>query len=143
LAQAVLIRHFDQRFGSAGTACIGLLCLMAGYLGISLATGSWALLVCIPLSTMGFMAGPALASILSGMVEPNAQGSLQGVLASVNGLAAILTPLAIPPVFKAFSSPEAAIYFPGTPYLLALVLAGLGIFLIVRATRQMSPAGGN
>jgi DHA1 family tetracycline resistance protein-like MFS transporter len=33
LAQAVLIRHFDQRFGSAGTACIGLLCLMAGYLG--------------------------------------------------------------------------------------------------------------
>jgi DHA1 family tetracycline resistance protein-like MFS transporter len=140
-AQAVLIRHFDRRFGSAGTACIGLLCLMTGYLGIAFGSGPWMLALCIPLATMGFMAGPALASILSGKVEPNAQGALQGVLASVNGAAAILTPLLIPLVFKAFSKPEAPIYFPGMPYLLATALAGAGIFLIVAASRRMVGAG--
>ena len=140
-AQAVLIRYFDRRFGSAGTACIGLACLMAGYLGFSFASGPWVLALCIPLSTMGFMAGPALASILSGMVEPNAQGSLQGVLASVNGVAAIVTPMVIPLVFKAFSRPEAPIYFPGTPYLLATVLAGIGILIIVKGARRMAANG--
>lgn len=140
-AQGVLIRWFDRRLGSAGTARLGLICLMAGYLGIAFATGPWVLALCIPLSTMGFMAGPALASILSGMVEPNAQGSLQGVLASVNGVAAIVTPMAIPPVFKVFSKPDAFVYFPGTPYLLGTVLAAAGILLIVAAVRRMVADG--
>lgn len=137
-AQAVLIRWFDKRFGSRTTACLGLACMMAGYTGIALTRDPWVVVVCIPLSTMGFMAGPALASILSGMAPANAQGSLQGVLASVNGAAAIVTPMVIPPVFKAFTAPDALLYFPGTPYLLATALAGLGIMLIFRDARRMA-----
>ena len=45
-------------------------------------------LTCIPLTTMGFMAGPALVSMLSVSVQSDMQGTLQGLISSINGVAA-------------------------------------------------------
>jgi DHA1 family tetracycline resistance protein-like MFS transporter len=87
---------------------------------------------------MGFMAGPALTSLLSADIAGNAQGTLQGVLASINGAAAVLTPLGMPWLFSVFSSGAAGIRFPGAPYILAAALAVVGLLLVQRRRQLIS-----
>ncbi len=137
-AQTVVIRQFDRVFGSRATACLGLSGLILGYLGFAFVHVSWAVLLCIPLSALGFTAGPALTSILSAKMPGNAQGALQGLIASMQGLAAILGPVLLPVVFRLFSSDHAPVYFPGMPFLLSAVLGGIGMALIV-ARREAQP----
>ena len=99
-----------------------------------------------PHTAMGSTAGPALASILSVRIAPEAQGSLQGVLASINGVAAILTPVAMTWLFSAFSNGLLGIHLPGAPYLLSALLAAVGISLVRVAQRNSSkpvPAQGD
>jgi MFS transporter, DHA1 family, tetracycline resistance protein len=82
---------------------------------------------------MGFMAGAALTSLLSVSIAGDRQGALQGLLASINGVAAVLTPLGMPWVFSEFSGGGAGIYFPGAPYVLSAALAAGAIVLIGRS----------
>jgi DHA1 family tetracycline resistance protein-like MFS transporter len=128
--QAGLIRYVDKWIGTRATAALGLAMLIVGYFGFAFGHSAWVVLPCIVLTAMGFMAGPALASLLSLAVPSNTQGSLQGMLASINGIAAVLTPLAMPPLFSAFSSGTLGIYFPGAPYVLGAALAAAGIVLV-------------
>jgi len=93
-------------------------------------------LTCIPLTTMGFMAGPALVSMLSVSVQSDMQGTLQGLISSINGVAAVLTPIAMPWIFGAFSTGRFGWVFPGAPYLLSAVLAVVGVAFIRLDARQ-------
>ena len=83
---------------------------------------------------MGFMSASLLSSLLSTQVPPNMQGTLQGVVASLRSLAAIITPLTMPPLFTKFSSKASYIYLPGAPYVAAAVLTALGLWLVSRST---------
>jgi MFS transporter, DHA1 family, tetracycline resistance protein len=51
--------------------------------------------------------------------SPDAQGELQGVLASLNAIAMITSPLIMTSTFAAFTAPGAPVYAPGAPFLLA------------------------
>jgi DHA1 family tetracycline resistance protein-like MFS transporter len=125
--QAGFLRWIDSRIGTRKAASMGLTMLALGFLGFAFARGQWVVLTCIPLTTMGFMAGPALVSMLSVRVSSDMQGTLQGVVASINGVAAILTPLTMPWIFGVFSTGYAGIVFPGAPYLLSAILAIVGV----------------
>src|SRR6185312_16506820 len=94
--QVTLLRWLDAHMGTRRTAWLGLVLLAVGYCGFACINGAWVATLAIPLTAMGFVAGPALASMLSQQVRPDEQGVLQGVLASLNGLAAVVTPLAMP-----------------------------------------------
>jgi MFS transporter, DHA1 family, tetracycline resistance protein len=61
------------------------------------------------------------------------QGVLQGVVASLRSLAAIITPLTMPPLFSEFASKTAIVYLPGAPYVAAGALTGLSIWLVSRS----------
>lgn len=76
---------------------------------------------------------PAINGIMSGQVPANSQGELQGCVASMSSLTAILSPPLMTWVFAAFSSDDAAIYFPGAPFALAAVLTTLGLLFFLRA----------
>jgi DHA1 family tetracycline resistance protein-like MFS transporter len=58
------------------------------------------------------------------------QGTLQGVIASLNGVAAVLTPLAMTWIFGAFSTGRAGLVFPGAPYLLSALLSIVGVAFV-------------
>jgi MFS transporter, DHA1 family, tetracycline resistance protein len=133
LIQAWLLRGIDERIGTRQTASLGLMMLAIGYLGFAFGHGPWIVALCIPLATMGFMAGPALASMLSLSVGADEQGTMQGVLASLNGVAAVLTPLLMPWMFSTFSMGAFGLRFPGAPYLLSAVLALAGVLLVRRS----------
>jgi len=131
--QAGLLRWIAARIQTRGAAALGLGMLAIGFVGFAFGRGPWIVAMCVPLTAMGFMAGPALTSMLSADIAADAQGTLQGVLASLNGVAAVLTPLAMPWLFSVFSSGAAGVRFPGAPYILAATLALVGLGLVRRA----------
>lgn len=138
LSQVWLLRWVDARIGTVLTASVGLMLLTSGYLGLALINTSWITALCIPLATMGFMAGPALVSVLSGRIASDLQGTLQGVVASLSGVAAVLTPLVMPRLFSVFSGYSGAMHLPGAPYLLGAAMALVGVALIRRVVRRES-----
>jgi MFS transporter, DHA1 family, tetracycline resistance protein len=131
--QVWVLKWLSGRFGIVRATEFGLLALATGYCGFAFGGGASVVVVCIPLTTMGFMAGPALSGMLSGRIPGDAQGLLQGVIASLNGVAAILTPLVMPALFSLFSSPRAPVYLPGMPYVVAALLALGGVLIVARA----------
>jgi DHA1 family tetracycline resistance protein-like MFS transporter len=130
--QAGLLRYMDRWLGTRGTAVFGMTSLIVGFFGFAFGDSMWIVVPCIVLTAMGFMASSATTSLLSIAVPSNAQGSLQGVLASINGIASVLTPLGMPVLFSVFASGSVGVYFPGAPYLVGAVLAAAAIYLIRR-----------
>lgn len=138
--QLWLIGKIDRRVGSQITASAALLLLAAGYLGMTFGhavpqMGQWIVIACVPLTAMGFMAGPALTSLLSSAVSSDTQGTLQGVIASLTCVASVLTPLTMPWVFSAFSGPGRGT-LPGMPFLISAVLSIAGLFILRPRTRD-------
>jgi DHA1 family tetracycline resistance protein-like MFS transporter len=77
-------------------------------------------------------------------VDEDRQGMVQGVIASLSSLAAVLAPLVFTPLFGLFVSGTADLYLPGAPFLFAgiLVLALMPLALrLVRAHRPHMPRG--
>lgn len=133
VSQIWILRRIEARIGARRTASMALALLALSYLCFAFVHSGWFAALCIPLATMGFIAGPALVGMMSLIVPADRQGSLQGVVASITGLSVIVTPLLMPWLFSVFSSGAAGIHFPGAPYLLGSVLALLGVGFIVRS----------
>jgi DHA1 family tetracycline resistance protein-like MFS transporter len=139
VGQVWLLRAMDRAFGAARSAEIALALLAIGYVGFAFGHGIALVAVCIVLTTMGFVAGPALAGLLSVRIPGDAQGLLQGVIASLNGFAAVLTPLVMTTLFSVFSDGTMPVVFPGAPYVLAAVLGAWGMFLVARGVAAVPP----
>jgi DHA1 family tetracycline resistance protein-like MFS transporter len=133
IMQAGLLRWIAELLGTSGAAVLALAMLVIGFVGFAFGRGPWIVATCVPLTAMGFMAGPALTSLLSADIASDSQGTLQGVLASINGVAAVLTPLGMPWLFSVFSTAATGVRFPGAPYLVAAALASVGLALVRRA----------
>ncbi|MFO1265348.1 MAG: TCR/Tet family MFS transporter [Rubrivivax sp.] len=134
LFQVGVLRWLDAHLGTRRAAILGLAASAVGFLGFAFLRGPWIVATCIPLTTLGFMAGPALAGMLSVRIAADAQGMLQGVMASINGVAVVLTPLVMPWIFSVFSTGRAPLVFPGAPYVLSAVLSLLGVWCIRRGS---------
>ena len=79
-----------------------------------------------PLIAFGSLAGftaPALQGIMSRTVPADAQGQLQGAIASINGVSMIIGPFMMTQIFAAFSEDGARVIFPGAPFIVAACLS--------------------
>ena len=130
LVQALLVAPAIRAFGERRTVVIGLGIEALTFVFIALAPAGWMVLAAAPVASLGAIGLPALQAILSRNVADDAQGELQGVIASIGAVATILAPLVMTQAFAIFSGPGAAIYLPGAPYLLAsgLTLVAIAIF---------------
>jgi MFS transporter, DHA1 family, tetracycline resistance protein len=133
VVQAGLLRAVLARTGPRLAAAIGFVCGIAAFLGYALADQAWLVYAFLVVGSLQGFVGPALNGLMSAQLPANAQGELQGALASVASLTAIFSPLLMTQTFAHFTS-SSAIYFPGAPYVLAalITLASLAVFL--RAT---------
>jgi MFS transporter, DHA1 family, tetracycline resistance protein len=136
LVQSLLTGRLAHRLGSLRAAELGFLLVAAGYLGYALGDSTVVAFVCIPLTVMGFITQPSLVSLMSSKIRREAQGALQGVVASAGSLAAMVTPLVMSNLFSQFARPEKPWYFPGAPFLLASALAVTGSIVVLRGARQ-------
>ena len=65
---------------------------------------------------------------MSSNISEDAQGELQGAIASTIGLTTIIGPVLMTYVFKVFADQQ-GMYFPGAPFLLAFVLSILAAMI--------------
>ena len=138
LVQTLLTGRLTRRLGNLRAAETGFLLVGAGYLGYAFSNSTLLMLLCIPVTVMGFITQPSLVSLMSARIGSQAQGALQGVVASSASLAAIGTPLLMTGLFSWCARPTSAWYFPGAPFLLAAVLAVAGSLLVLRGGRAIS-----
>jgi DHA1 family tetracycline resistance protein-like MFS transporter len=71
--------------------------------------------VAIAIGSLGGIANPSVQSVMSRQAGPSAQGELQGAIASLNGIAAVISPLAMTQLFSYFSQSTAPVLFPARP----------------------------
>ncbi len=140
--QGYLIRVLEPKLGPGKTLLIGLGANLVAFAGLAVATAGWMAYAMITFAAFGAMATPAFTGLMSNRVPDNAQGELQGLIASAAGLSMVVSPFVMTQVFAAFSGPGAAVSFPGAPFALAglLILAALLIALPFIRLPHAAPA---
>jgi DHA1 family tetracycline resistance protein-like MFS transporter len=133
VVQGGLIRLIIPRLGLARTALLG-------FVGSALAFAGHAFAYTVPMLGLwlifsGFtgLIGPAVQGIMSNKVPQNEQGELQGVLASLSSVAAIIGPLTMTQLFARFTDDQ-GLYFAGAPFVAASLLSlGAMVLFAVRS----------
>jgi len=128
-SQAIVMRLIVPRLGERRAALIGIVSGMAGYVGFGLATASWVMFAWLASWFFAAIVMPTTNSLMSHRIRPDAQGELQGAVASLFALSAIIGPPLMTHLFSRFSAPESSLYIPGAAFLAAAVLA-LGCLLV-------------
>jgi len=131
LVQGGLIRIIIPRFGEWNVARAGLALNGAVLLVTAMISSQIALFVLMPFMALGVIASPALQGMMSSATAAENQGELQGVLASVQGLAMIVSPLIMTTLFREFTGNDALIYLPGAPFIAASALSFLALVMLL------------
>jgi len=126
------------RIGERRAIIIGFLLMTLGFLGYAFATQGWMVYVAIAIGSLGGIANPSVQSVMSRQAGPSAQGELQGAIASLNGIAAVISPLAMTQLFSYFSQSSAPVLFPGAPYLVSGVLVFFCVLICARAVQTVT-----
>lgn len=129
--QGFLIRWMLPVLGENRTIRFGVVATLLALVALAFTSSTWMVFAMIPLAALGEVAGPAINGLLSRSVSDSEQGDLQGVLGSIESLAAIIAPPVFTGLFKLFTS-EGWPYVPGAPYLLAALFVGLGLLVFSR-----------
>src|SRR3984885_712793 len=127
IAQAYVAGPMSERRGERFALAVGVITDSSASLLIAFATQGWMAFALMPLFGMGAVGLPALQSLLSGKVDPQKQGRLQGVLASITSLASIVGPLAISSLYFAYRAS-----FPGLVWIAGAALYVITIPVLLR-----------
>ena len=95
----------------------------------------WMVFVIIPFGALAGVLGPSLNQIMTARVPRNAQGELQGAMASVQALGNVFAPVAMTRTFHFFTQPNAPFQFAGAAFLLASVVCTLSLAPLIRGLR--------
>jgi DHA1 family tetracycline resistance protein-like MFS transporter len=119
-AQALLTGPVTKRFGEMRTIAIGMFFDGSAFVIISIATHGWVAFVLAPFFALGGVGQPALQSLMSKQVDESKQGELQGVIASITSLTAIIGPLVGTTVY----------FYTKATWIGAVWLLGAGLYAI-------------
>ncbi len=115
---------------------VGMCAAFLAYLGYALATQGWMMYV-VGLTTFLFaLTYPSMNALASQQIAANAQGELQGAVASLYSLSAIIGPPLMTQILSRFSDPRAVRYFPGAAFLTAAALTVACAVLFLQALRR-------
>jgi len=132
-SQAGLTRVLIPRIGERTTAAIALTCATLAFAGYAFASSTAAMYGFMLLWLLAAMGYPSLNALMSQRVPVDAQGELQGGVASLFGLAAIVGPPLMAQLFGAFAQGVGGVVFPGAAFLCASLLTAASLGLLLRA----------
>jgi DHA1 family tetracycline resistance protein-like MFS transporter len=140
VAQALVTGRAIARFGEERTVVIGMLVGGASFLAYVFVRQPGFVYLIIFASALQGLAWPSLNALLSRMTDASHQGALQGGMASIASIAAIVGPLAMTQAL-AFGAERGQ---PGGAFLLAALLAFSALILVwfgvVRRLRRVAVA---
>ena len=124
---------FIRWIGDFRTLMLGVGAALIAMVGFGFTSTLVALVVFLLLAALSDLVPALLTAMASNQVDEQRQGVVQGVIASLSSVAAVLSPIAMTGLFQA-SVDGAGIYLPGAPYLFAalLVLAMLPLAFRLR-----------
>ena len=126
IMQGVVTGKVIARIGAPKTIMLGFLISLPANFIFAFAFEGWHMIAGILIGASGGMTFPAMQQIMSSRVAEDAQGELQGAVASTMSITSIIGPLIMTNTFSTFADKE-GLYFPGAPYFLAAMLALVAI----------------
>ena len=134
IIQGGLVNPAIKRFGERRTVILGFGAEIIALMVVAFIPHGWLMLAFTPMAAIGVIGQPPLQAIMSKAVGDDNQGTLQGVIGSLNAIAMIITPLVMSALFYTFTGENAPFYFPGAPFFLAAILVAIAlwVFLSVR-----------
>ncbi len=135
-SQAVLLRSIVPLVGERRAALTGIAVACVGYAGYATATQGWMMFAWLLTWFFGATVMPGTNALLSHRVPADAQGELQGAVASLFSLSSIVGPPLMTQVFGHFSSPAAPLRFPGAAFLMAAILAATCFTIYWKVTQE-------
>lgn len=128
IVQAALIGPAIKKWGEATASALGIVAAVLALLGTGLATQSWMVFALIAVSAPAGLVMPSIQAIMSKGAADDAQGRLQGVVSSLEGLSSIAGPLIMTQLFDHFGNT-----IPGMPWFVA---AGLCVLALLGTRSQ-------
>jgi len=138
-SQALVMRLVVPRLGERRAAMIGIVSGTIGYFGFGLATAGWMMFALLATWFFAAIVMPATNSLMSHRIKPDAQGELQGAVASLFALSAIIGPPFLTHLFSRFSAPDSSVYLPGAAFFAAGILA-IGSLLVFWFSTRVAAA---
>ena len=135
IVQGGLTGRIVRFMGERRAALLGFGSFILGSILYAVVPYGW-MVFCVQLtSAWQGVSGAAMQSIISQRTPPDQQGELQGAVSSVNGLGAIIGPLAMTQTLAYYSDPARSPPFHGAAFALASVLALGACALFYASTR--------
>jgi DHA1 family tetracycline resistance protein-like MFS transporter len=135
ISQASFMRIVVPRFGERRSALAGIAIAGLGYVGYGAATSGWIMFAWLGTWFFGAIVSPATNALMSQRVAADAQGELQGAVASLYSLSSILGPPLMSQLFGRFTEPDAPIHLPGIAFFAAALLTFVSLAIYHSATR--------
>jgi len=137
IVQGGLVGPVIKRFGATRAVIFGFVVCIVTFAAYALAAEGWMVFVIIPFGALAGLLGPALNQIMTARVPRNAQGELQGAIASVQALGNVFAPLVMTQTFFYFTHSGAPIYFPGAAFALAAVVCTISLIPLIQGLRTV------
>ncbi len=134
IIQGALIRLILKRLGERATVMLGMSVHLCTFLIYPFMTQTWHVFAYLPISVFSAVAVPALQGLMSNSVAKNAQGELQGAMASLTAVATIVSPLLMTQVFNYFTNDSAPVYLPAAPFLVSAASVCIAFLLFRKHT---------
>ena len=137
--QAGLLPQLTKRLGDYKTLMFSSMASIIALIAFGFSTAAWAVAIVIPIAALSDMAPPLLTAVAANKVADDQQGLVQGVIASLASVAAVVAPLILTGVFERFVNNN-GLYFPGAPFFVAavLIIAIIPLILCLNPRRVLS-----
>ncbi len=127
-----VVRPTVRRLGERKAVYFGYVTGALGFAVYAFAPTGALFFVGVPFAGLWSVAGPALQALMSREMPADEQGSLQGALASLRGVADMIGPLLFTRVMMAGAEATGTPAGAGAPFLLSAVLLVAGCLLLAR-----------
>jgi len=124
-----------KKLGERKAIIFGLIVGSISFLVYGLATKGWMMYAMIVLGSIGGIGGAAIQSLITKLVSASEQGAVQGVISSIQAVAAIIGPLMATNLFAYFTSPAAPVHLPGAAFIASSILVAMSALLAIRSAR--------
>ncbi|WP_421695058.1 TCR/Tet family MFS transporter [Aestuariivirga sp.] len=127
--------------GERNTAVFGLVMAVVAAVGYGLAPGLWVVLILIVIHAPEGFVHPALTAMMSHAAPEDAQGEIQGGIASLQSIGMLLGTVIFTQVFGLFLSPGATVTSTGAAFFLAaaMLVGTLVFFLLLKKQDAVTP----
>jgi DHA1 family tetracycline resistance protein-like MFS transporter len=140
LVQGLLVGRIVKRIGEWRAAILGIAAGTTAFFLYAFAGEAWVIYLSMTVGALQGLAYASLQAIQSQRIPPDAQGELQGGLASMTSVASILGPLIMTQILAAYTDPARGQVFPGAAFLLAAVIGVICAIALAMIAPKRTPA---